>query len=139
MVNFSEEEINEIANEAQKSLDEERDNSKIQEFLTIHKINPVLSINDMIGKTFTIEGADISIRNQGFTLYTKDYNIYGTFMDGCVILMNEFLLKYFKTNKNISHRQYAWDGHFYIYPNEFKIKVNQKGKLFKRYSFEVVA
>lgn len=137
MVNFSEEEIKEIANEAQKSLDEERDNSKIQEFLTIHKLNPGLSIHDSIGKTLTIEGADISIRNQSFTLYSKNYNIYGTFMDGCVILMNEFLLNYFKTHKNIYQRQYAWDGHFYIYPNELKIKINQKGKLLKRYSFEV--
>lgn len=140
MVNYSDDEIKEIEEEAKKSLDEEKEIIKIEEFLLIHKNNPAISIHNSINKTFSIEGADISIRDKGFELYTKNCNIYGTFMDGCVILMNNFLLKYFENNngKNIYHKRYNWDGHFYMYPNAFEMKINQIGKIFKRYTFEVV-
>ena len=140
MVNYSDDEIKEMEEEVEKSLYEEKETKKIEEFLLSHKNNPTISIHDAINKTFNIEGADISISDKGFKLYTKNCNIYGTFMDGCVVSMNNFLLKYFENGngKNIYHKQYNWDGHFYIYPNAFKMKVNQIGKIFKRYAFEVV-
>ena len=109
----------------------------IQDFLTEQKNKPYYDIKEVVGKELTVIGTEIRILSNGFDLYTPEFCVYSSPMNGAAITLDGIIPK----EKAVAYKMGdVAKSFFYIFnkPIKLKITIEKAMVFFKRYNFEVL-
>lgn len=110
------------------------DVEKITYYLKLQENKPLIPLEDVINREIDVQGADVSLAG-GFTIYTKNSRIHGTFRDNGSTKLDTTL---YNLNVGNVYQHRAFSGQYlYIFPHSVSIKVKLEGRLLKHYRFEV--